>query len=180
MGNNERAIVDALDTTSNRLGLRNVNRGYASGQTPPRPFLGGLSSGFHTIPNQNDEVLILKEDMNYPSCVVSTTFSPASLPSLNMGESVILHSDGRQVAYLKNDHTTVLYSDTHGGSITIDSGGDLTLAGTNLTLSGPVALTGQTVSTSPGTFSLDGSSHAQYSGYIALKINGNTYHIPFI
>jgi|GEM_PF-6787211 len=98
--------------TTGQLALTYTESGVG-GPPVPRVFLGGVSSGFHSVPQIGDQVLTLYESaMNpFPQQTISTTDTPNLLPTLNTGESGIYHHDGRIAAQLLNTGVSVLLQD---------------------------------------------------------------------
>ena len=79
-------------TCGQTLALQGLD-GYSSPPVP-RPFLGGLTSGVHTMPLPGDSVLIVQEADSHACALIAQTDTPASLPVLGNGETLILHPSG--------------------------------------------------------------------------------------
>lgn len=112
------ALARKATVVSHKSGALAV--GYISsgvgGPVVPRPFVGGLSSGFHTVPQAGDQVLTLYEsaDNPYPIQTLSTTDTPNLLPSLSAGESEIKHPDGRTASGLFNTGISRIFRTANG------------------------------------------------------------------
>src|SRR5487761_2500765 len=149
------------------LGIEYANSHMHSTAPPARPFLGGLSSGFHTVPNMYDEVLVVNEDHNFPGGSVSTTTNPQFLPSLGLGESAVYHSDLRVGLHLENTGLTFLFSKPGATTWTIDGSGNLSASGASPTgvltagISGSIAISGNSAR---GTISLLTGTTGMISG----------------
>ena len=132
----------------NRLLVQYTDNGFV---TPPlaRPVLGGINSGFHYQPAQNDQILILQE---WPNRIVGTT---TALDAGNATQVGTLQP-GESAVYSNNDGHAAIYVDKSGNvSLLTSSYKTLSLSAT---VNGKVAITGTTVVTGDVT------------------VNGHVYH----
>jgi hypothetical protein len=131
----------------------------------PRPFLGGVQSGYHAMPAVGDSVLVAYQPKLKPTATLSAALNPEKLDVLNPGESFQRHADGRLVGYLYNTGASTLYSDTHGVSLAVSAAQVLSAAAATINLTGTtlirlgapsLALVGSTFIT--GTTSITGDT----------------------
>lgn len=172
-----KATVTA-QTTANRVVAAYTDSGMTGGRPPARPFVGGLKSGLHTAPAVGDQILTLYEGVMphaYPLQAVSTTDTPENLPTLNPGETKIIHPDGRTASGLFNGGISRIFRDSNGvgANISFDRTQlDISVASGNATIdltdSGIVLFAGSVI---PGTITLLTSP----SSTGAVNIVSNTF-----
>lgn len=133
-----KGTVQNVLTALQKIGVLFADRN-TGGPPLPRPFLGGLTSGFHSMPKKGDQVAVLHESWGHPVALVSMTDTPGSLPALAEGESVIFGPTGQVACYLKTDGSVTVLTTTSGVTFAVDAVGNVsvTSAAGNITLSTP-------------------------------------------
>lgn len=134
------------------LELHPQDGGFAGMIPQPRPFLGGVQTGFHYMPRGPqsggiaDQVLVLYESGQRGWCTVSGTDTPSLMFPLQPGESAIYGPDGSILCHAVASGPVTLYSNASGTvvltidpstgklSLTHPTGGGFSDNGTTLTV----------------------------------------------